>query len=88
MTAQPSIDGFAPLRPFEVAGRAIRYTDAPSNDDLSRFVRGYGPQSVGTFRCIAAELLDWREGKLRAPPLDETEAAGEYVEALEFMLAR
>lgn len=59
-----SKDGFGPRRPVHVAGRARRFVTAPTCAELESAVKGYGPNSVATFRIIAAELLDYRRGRL------------------------
>lgn len=63
-----SDDGHEPVSKVNVAGRAGSHAVAPTNYELERAIAGWGPSSVGTFRAVCAELLDYREARLPRVP--------------------
>lgn len=91
-----SEDGFGPVTEPHIGSPArSSYRDlrAPTNYILQKAVEGWGPTGVALFRMIAAELLDWREGRLRHTDIDIDPAGSplsdsdrSYKESLEYLL--
>ena len=82
----PSEDGFGPVTKPHL-GSARRWPlRAPTNAVLRDLVRGYGPESASVIRPAFAELLDWREGRLRYG--GGTDEDAEYRASIEYLIRR